>query len=553
MKTLSRHTGLRARARRESFHLITSLGLLLTALGAASSRADILFTTTFEFENVVKVDSGGHISSYTALDPITHVGELSIPGGLAFDGAGTLQVVESYVGRIQRYAPGGMQIADLANSSVGGPVPSGTPVGIALDSAGNFYVANTGVPFNDIVKFSPTGVYLGEFATGLNTPSALAFDRAGNLYVSCYADETDNSAVIRRFSAAGVDLGVFASAPEVAYSLAFDRTGNLFASFTNAGTIRKFSATGTDLGVFATIPDLLPGTGVVYGPAGLAFDSAGNLYAASSGTNNAIFKYAPDGTGSVFAAGTGANGLIAPGFIAFTDDYGVPLPLVNQVAPIVLTNVTPVVTSTAATLSSLVNPNGQAATAQFQYGTTDAYGSTATVSLSPNNGTSSQAVSATLNGLLPGTTYHYQLTATNGGGTTNGGDRTFTTLATVESWRQRWFGTAANSGNAADSLDPYHTSVPNLVVLAFLGPDQNPALARTSQLPQAQRTGGNFGFSFTQPAGVTGIVYGAEWSTTLQSNDWHAITESGTGSQHVFSVPIANNTRLFLRLKVTSL
>jgi hypothetical protein len=48
--------------------------------------------------------------------------------------------------------------------------------------------------------------------------------------------------------------------------------------------------------------------------------------------------------------------LIGPGFLAFTDDNGVPLPLVNQVAPIVLMNVTPVVTSTGATLNSLVNP-----------------------------------------------------------------------------------------------------------------------------------------------------------------------------------------------------
>ncbi len=541
-----------AHQRRYSAFIIC-LGLLLTALGTASSRADILYIGGAEHENVVKVDSGGHISSYTEIDPITHAGDIAQPAGLAFDGAGTLHVVETYNGRIERYAVGGAQLGDLASSNAGMPeVASGAPVGLALDSAGNFYLANGQALFSNIVKFSPTGVYLGDFATGLNTPYALAFDSAGNLYVSC-SGPSANGGVIRRFSAAGVDLGIFASTTEPAYALAFDRLGQLFASFTGAGTIRKFSATGTDIGVFATIPDLLTGgTGVVYGPLGLAFDSAGNLYAASAGTNNAIFKYAPDGTGTVFAAGTGANGLIGPGFLAFTDDNGVPLPLVNQVAPIVLTNVPPVITSTGATLNSLVNPNGLATTAQFQYGTTAAYGNTASVSLSPNNGTSAQAVSATLTGLMPSTTYHYQLTATNSGGANNGGDRTFTTLTAVESWRQLWFGTSANSGNAADLEDPYHTGVSNLFVFAFFGPNQDPALAKIGQLPQPQRAGDNFVFSFTQPAGVSGVVYGAEWSTTLSADDWHAITDSGTGLQHVFSVPIATNMRLFLRLKVTS-
>lgn len=553
MKTPCHRTGLLPRARRVSFNSIASLGIVLTVLGVVSSRADILYIGAPEHENVLKVDSGGNISSYTTLDPITKAGDIAQPAGLAFDSVGTLHVVETYNGRIERYAPGGAQLGDLANTNAGMPeVFSGAPVGLALDNAGNFYVANGQALFSNIVKFSPTGVYLGEFVTGLNTPYALAFDSAGNLYVSCYVPN-GNSGVIRRFSAAGVDLGIFASTSELAHDLAFDRMGQLFASFNDAGTIRKFSATGTDLGVFATIPDVSTfGTGVVYGPLGLAFDSAGNLYAASSGTNNAIFKYTPDGTASVFAVGTGANGLIGPNFLAFTDDNGVPLPLVNQVAPIVLSNVTSAITSTGATLNSRVNPNRKATTAQFQYGTTTAYGNTASVSLSQNNGTSAQAVSVTLNGLMPGTTYHYQLTATNNGGTSNGGDRTFTTLTEIESWRQKWFGMTANSGNSADSADPYHTGVSNLVGFAFFGPNQDPALARISQLPQPQLIGGNIGFSFTQPVGVNGVVYSAEWSKTLQANDWHAITESGTGSQHVFNAPTGSNTRLFLRLTVTS-
>ena len=54
---------------------------------------------------------------------------------------------------------------------------------------------------------------------------------------------------------------------------------------------------------------------------------------------------------------------------------------------------------------------------------------------------------------------------------------------------------------------------------------------------------------------MSGITYGAQWSATLQPNDWHAITDTGDSSAtppgHLFSVPMATNTQLFMRLTVT--
>lgn len=120
----------------------------------------------------------------------------------------------------------------------------------------------------------------------------------------------------------------------------------------------------------------------------------------------------------------------------------------------------------------------------------------------------------------------------------------------IESWRQTFYGTTANSGNAADLADPYGTGIPNLMVFALLGPTQDPSLASTSQLPQLQLTGGNAFFNFTQPAGVSGITYGAEWSSTLQG-DWQAISDTGTGGNHLFSVPTSGDNRIFMRLKAT--
>jgi len=121
---------------------------------------------------------------------------------------------------------------------------------------------------------------------------------------------------------------------------------------------------------------------------------------------------------------------------------------------------------------------------------------------------------------------------------------------TPSNWRQAWFGTTTNSGNAADTADPYHTGIKNLEVLAFVGPGQNPATAKPSQLPAVQKIGGNLVFSFTQPAGESGIIYGAQSSTAL--NTWQPVSDSGSGSQHTFAVPIGSNTKLFLRLLVTA-
>jgi hypothetical protein len=62
--------------------------------------------------------------------------------------------------------------------------------------------------------------------------------------------------------------------------------------------------------------------------------------------------------------------------------------------------------------------------------------------------------------------------------------------------------------------------------------------------------GANFGYEFTPPAGSIGVTHGAEWSDDL--NFWQAIPDTGSGGQRVFSVPRAGETKLFLRLTVTS-
>jgi phosphodiesterase/alkaline phosphatase D-like protein len=83
-------------------------------------------------------------------------------------------------------------------------------------------------------------------------------------------------------------------------------------------------------------------------------------------------------------------------------------------------------TDASAVLHGAVNPNGNATTYFFQWGLTTEYGVNS-VAHSAGHGTKSVAVSTTATGLIPGTTYHYRLVATNGAGESIGTDRAFTT------------------------------------------------------------------------------------------------------------------------------
>jgi phosphodiesterase/alkaline phosphatase D-like protein len=97
-------------------------------------------------------------------------------------------------------------------------------------------------------------------------------------------------------------------------------------------------------------------------------------------------------------------------------------------APTATTNAATGVGSTTATLNGTVNANNADTIVTFEYGLDASYGSTTLASQSPVSGGANTAVNVTISELLPNTTYHYRVSATNINGTTNGADMTFTTL-----------------------------------------------------------------------------------------------------------------------------
>ncbi|HME03041.1 MAG TPA: hypothetical protein VKG38_08420, partial [Solirubrobacteraceae bacterium] len=112
------------------------------------------------------------------------------------------------------------------------------------------------------------------------------------------------------------------------------------------------------------------------------------------------------------------------------DNSGVGAAWAFVLPPTVVSEPASSITQTAATLNATVNPNGQSVTScVFEYGPTSSYGSTQPCSSLPGSGTSPVAVSATLTTLNPSASYHYRIAATNAGGTSYGGDQSFTTLS----------------------------------------------------------------------------------------------------------------------------
>jgi hypothetical protein len=94
--------------------------------------------------------------------------------------------------------------------------------------------------------------------------------------------------------------------------------------------------------------------------------------------------------------------------------------------PVVSTGNATAIAPTSATLNGTVNPEAQATSYYFEYGTTTSYGSH-TAPATAGSGSADVDVSAPLAGLTPNTTYHYRLVATNPSGTTLAADVSFTT------------------------------------------------------------------------------------------------------------------------------
>ena len=356
-------------------------------------------TTVFD-SKISRFDSTGAPKNFTAGPD---AGTNTLTGIFGDGGPGAAEVavndsngdiyVASFFG-VNVYSNDGVQVGSLDGTSNKDGYFS-EPCGVAVDqSNGNVYVGDYG---GRVWRYTPSGAHVVEtdYSGGIATPSDTCAVAANSGAV--YAADKDNGGPVRRFAA---------------------------SDFTNAGPLP--TPAGTVVDATATALSVDPANGDLY-------VDEGNKVSVFDSTNSLLYSFGSStdfGTDSAgVAVKSGGNAYVADRTANEIDVYG---PYTQGHPAKVTTDPATTLHHTDAVLNGHFDPKDDASITDchFDWGTTIAYGG-GTVPCDQQTPLSAPtAVTATLAGLTPGTTYHFRLHITgSSSGEVVGDDQSFTPAA----------------------------------------------------------------------------------------------------------------------------
>ena len=349
--------------------------------------------TTDSGGNVYVSDSytNGHIRKITPAGVVTTLpGKFYIASGVAIDSGGNVYVAEYGADVVSKITPAGVvsifagsyNISGFADGT-GSAARFNSPRGVATDSSGNVYVADTNN--SAIRKITPAGLVSTFVVFGSSDLTSVETDSSGNLYV---ADEFNNTiskitpaAMVTTLAGLNISGSADRTGPAAQFSfpygVATDSSRNVYVADKNNYTIRKITPTG----VVSTFAGTAGSSGSADGtgsaarfvsPAGVAIDSSGNVYVADEST---IRKITPAGVVSTFAGlagsygsmdGTGSAALFRRGISGVATDSSGNV-YVADTGNYTIRKITPVgvVSTFAGTVLSSGSMDGTGAAAQF--------------------------------------------------------------------------------------------------------------------------------------------------------------------------------------------
>ena len=304
-----------------------------------------------------------------------------------------LQVTFSFAQNVSTLAGSGV----IGSTDATGILASfNNPGGLAVDASGNIYVADQSnhkirmiTPAGVVTTFAGSGTPTSIDGTGtaasFNLPSGIAIDGAGNLYVAeCYNHAIrmiTPAGVVTTFAGSGVVGSTDGTGTTASFNyptdITIDATGDLYVSDLNNHKIRKITPAGV-VTTFAGsgLNGSADGTGTAasfYQPLGICSDLSGNIYVADY-SNNKIRKITPAGVVTTIAgsgAYGGADGQGTSASFAFPYDVAVDasgnLFVTQNAGMIRKISVSNMVTTHAGFYSTTGSLDGPASTATFYW------------------------------------------------------------------------------------------------------------------------------------------------------------------------------------------